>query len=134
MVLENSKLIKEIEALKLKQKLLINSVKTKVSVEREKGLLELSSKVDFLVSIFSDLQNEDTDSKTKNSIFRKGVLDKVEELADYTHNFLDKIKKEIKEEVKKDIVKLIERDYKIGVNRNQNNVIPNPGFLNDNRD
>ena len=47
--------IKEVEELKIKQKLLIESLKRKNSDEQNKLFLEINSKLDFLVNIFQGI-------------------------------------------------------------------------------
>ena len=71
--------IKEFEELKLKQKLLIDSLNKKNGSQQNQLFLEINSKLDFLVKIFKDAN--DTDSKAeeeKLQIHFKEVLDKID--------------------------------------------------------
>ena len=77
--------IKEVEELKIKQKLLIESLKRKNSDEQNKLFLEINSKLDFLVNIFNEAnkpseeaEEEDAD---KQSQFAP-ILEKIDELSE----------------------------------------------------
>lgn len=60
-------LIKEVEELRLKQKLLVESLKQKQSGELQQALIEIHSKLDFLVKIFKEANSnsEDEDQESK---------------------------------------------------------------------
>ncbi len=52
-------LVKEIEQLRIKQRLLIDSLNRKYKHDKDKQLADLSSKLDFIVEIFKDASEQD---------------------------------------------------------------------------
>jgi len=59
-------LVKEFEELKLKQKLLIDSLSRKNKTEMNVFLVEINSKLDFLVKIFKETQKEEKEGENEN--------------------------------------------------------------------
>ena len=82
--------IKEFEELKLKQKLLIGSLNKKTRNETDRLLIEVNSKLDFLVKIFKEANSTENETEhldekfveitEKLDSFNKVVLDKFKEL------------------------------------------------------
>lgn len=84
--------IKEFEELKLKQKLLIDSLNKKNISQQSQLFMEINSKLDFLVKIFKDAN--DTDSKIeeeKLEIHFKGNSEKLDLIQ---KNILEKLDKQ----------------------------------------
>lgn len=72
--------VKEVEELKLKQKILIESLKKKNSNEQNKLFLEINSKLDFLVNIFKEtnkIDNEEVQEETKQF---EEIISKIDEV------------------------------------------------------
>jgi len=80
-------LIKELEELKLKQKLLITSLNGKSKDELNSHLGELTNKIDFLVKIFTDLNSTDNPDSNMNINFNK-IMDRLDLMES---NFSEKI-------------------------------------------
>lgn len=91
--------IKEFEELKLKQKLLIESLKRNGETTQNKLFLEINSKLDFLVKIFMEANNPTSDENAEEKIDYeakfKEVLDKVASLGNNFNDRLDKIESKI---------------------------------------
>jgi uncharacterized coiled-coil protein SlyX len=71
--------VKEFEELRLKQKLLIESLSKKNKEDKNSSLAHINSKLDFLVNIFKDAQN----NQSENSVMEKKLselFEKVESL------------------------------------------------------
>lgn len=84
--------IKEFEELKLKQRLLIDSLKKKSQSEQERLFLEINAKLDFLVQIFKEANSTD-DEKEKIDFEAKfnEVLDKINSLSTKVDESFSKI-------------------------------------------
>lgn len=77
--------IKEFEELKIKQKLLIESLKKKTQSEQSKLFLEINSKLDFLVKIFTEANKAESEVSPERKHFDSQfhlILTKVDELFD----------------------------------------------------
>jgi methyl-accepting chemotaxis protein len=72
-------LIKEIEELKLKQKLLIETLKKKNSTELTRLFSEVNSKLDFLVKIFKEA-NENSESEDEIATKLNEIDDKIDKV------------------------------------------------------
>lgn len=88
--------IKEFEELRIKQRLLIDNLKRKSSAEHEKILIELNSKLDFLVKIFKEANESEQDTDHLDQKFKE-LSDKIEEIEKKAESrqkeILDKISK-----------------------------------------
>ncbi|MDA3856509.1 MAG: hypothetical protein PF569_09720 [Candidatus Woesearchaeota archaeon] len=86
--------IKEFEELKLKQRLLIDSLKKKSQSEQERLFLEINAKLDFLVQIFKEANSSD-DEKEKVDFEAKfnDVLDKIDSLSIKVDDSFTKVEK-----------------------------------------
>lgn len=75
-------LIKEFEELKIKQKLLIESIKKKGNSPQEQLLIDINSKLDFLVKIFKEVNDnsESNDNFENLSNLVTGISEKFESL------------------------------------------------------
>lgn len=90
-------LVKEFEELKLKQRLLIESLKKKMKSEERELLKEIASKLDFLVKIFTEAQKEE--KETNEDPYLKNfqeLTQKIEALDSKFEEVLNKKEEEIK--------------------------------------
>jgi len=89
--------IKEFEELKLKQKLLIESLKNNTDSNQNKLFLEINSKLDFLVKIFTEANQADNDEEEKvdfNSKFNE-ILESVSSFSQETKDSFSKLDERI---------------------------------------
>ena len=86
-------LIKELEELRLKQKLLIDSIKKKDSSKQDSILKEINSKLDFVVNLFKDA-NEDSEDSTHQKV--EEIEKKFTELQTNLESRFDKLEELIK--------------------------------------
>lgn len=63
--------VKEFEELKLKQKLLIDSLNRKNKTQMNEFLIDINSKLDFLVKIFKETMDNDSSEDEKNVLDEK---------------------------------------------------------------
>lgn len=89
-------LIKELESLKLKQKLLIDSLKRNSKTQENQLFLDLNSKLDFLVKIFKEAntQNEEEEKESiekENQAKLDSMLEKIENLSKSIDEKFDKM-------------------------------------------
>lgn len=87
---EDLNLVKEFEELKLKQKLLIDSLNKKNSSQMNNYLLEINSKLDFLVKIFKEVNSSQDENELANLITSKFV-ELVEKIEEKSKNLEEKI-------------------------------------------
>ena len=100
--------IKEFEELKLKQKLLIDSLNKKNISQQNQLFLEINSKLDFLVKIFKEANDADNkEEEEKLSSHFKEISDKMDLMQ---KSILEKIETQEKSisSLKEDILNLIE--------------------------
>ena len=84
--------IKEVEELKIKQKLLIESLKRKNSDDQNKLFLEINSKLDFLVNIFNEANKTDeNEQKGDEQEQFAPVLERIDELSDTINKKLEEM-------------------------------------------
>lgn len=118
--------VKEFEELKLKQKLLIESLNNKNKTEMNQFLLDINSKLDFLVKIFKESQNDDEeqnefevklDSKISDLIKKVDSFDKKFEELDSKLSSLDtnylKSEELIQKEIKNININVPKPDFKV---------------------
>lgn len=123
--------IKEFEELKLKQKLLIDSLNKKNISQQNELFLEINSKLDFLVKIFKDAN--DNDSKAEEEKLEshfKLISDKMDLIQKDTNDRLDKLENNtslVSSELKQIKEKLNEKKSEESLN-SPNNSIPLPKF------
>jgi len=91
--------IKEFEELRLKQKLLVETLSKKNSSEMNKYLLDINSKLDFLVKIFKESTSSEDMSITQldeklNSYFSK-IIDKISFVETNLNEKIDNVKNNI---------------------------------------
>ncbi len=74
--------VKEFEELKLKQKILIEALNSKNKTEMNQFLLDINSKLDFLVKIFKESQEAEEEDTFQDDIIKKAddIINKFEEL------------------------------------------------------
>lgn len=89
-------LIKEFEELRLKQKILIESLKRKEGSKDQDLLVELNSKIDFLVKIFKDSTDTDFDEKSYLDEHFKALNDRFERFNQLIENRLSQVEIQIK--------------------------------------
>ncbi len=83
--------IKEFEELRLKQKLLIDSLKKNKKHENNNVLIEINSKLDFIVNIFKDVNENDNEN---NSLIEEKINelnDKILNLETYFTQIIEKL-------------------------------------------
>lgn len=83
--------IKEFEELRLKQKILIESLNKKNQFKEKELLMEMNSKLDFLVKIFKDSADSDFNEKDFLTQNFKQVFDKMEEMRSQFDNSIKDI-------------------------------------------
>ena len=122
---------KQLERVKLKQKLLIDSIKSKVNKEQNESLIELNSKIDFLVKVFSQIKSQEEDSKKEFTIFSKEVRNHLEEVSQNLEINIKSLKKEIKKELleefsdqKGKFIKIENQKYNLRTNQNGAPILP----------
>jgi len=89
--------IKEFEELKLKQKLLIESLKNNTDSNQNKLFLEINSKLDFLVKIFTEANQADDEGEEKvdfNSKFNE-ILESISSFSQETKESFSKLDERI---------------------------------------
>ena len=98
--------IKEFEELKLKQKLLVESLKHKKKIKDEGALVDLNAKLDFLVKIFKEVQETEEEETKLDEAINK-IIARIDEMDEkYNEKFkiieknLGSFEKEIKSEVR----------------------------------
>ncbi len=93
----NLELIKEIEELKLKQKILINSLKNKKIDKYEQLLIEITTKIDFLVKLFKDASEDtsETDEIKSLSLKIEDLEDKLESISKNIESKIGKINEKL---------------------------------------
>ena len=96
---ENSDIEKKLEVLKIKQKLLIDSIKKKIDREQDESVIELNSKVDFLIKIFSKITDVDEKNKKDFELFKQEVKTQLEDISGNLNTNIKYLKAEIKGEV-----------------------------------
>lgn len=85
-------LVKEIEQLRIKQKLLIDALGRKKKEEHSKQLADLSSKIDFLVEIFKNASKDD-DEKEEDK--QASLIEKLDEMTSTLEKRFDVIDKKL---------------------------------------
>ncbi len=121
-------LVKEFEQLKLKQKLLIESLHKKKLSEESEQMIQLSNKVDFLVKIFKEAQNLDN----TNTEFTQ-IEEKLNSLSDSMTAFEEKFTA-FQEEISSKIDALSKRNISPSMSSSDNldssntNLPPKPSF------
>ena len=123
---------KQLERVKLKQKLLIDSIKSKVSKEQQESLVELNSKIDFLVKVFSQIKSHEEESKKEFMIFTEEIKNHLEEISQNLEISMKSMKKEIKKELLEELSQKEEPNrvvsQKYDLETNQNEMPPLPDF------
>lgn len=92
--------IKEVEELKIKQKLLVQSLKQKSDSQQNKLFLEINSKLDFLVNIFAEAKHSDgVETVPEEGTSGNSVMDKLQEISDSLNKRFDDLEKKINAKV-----------------------------------
>ncbi len=121
--------VREFEELKLKQKLLVDSLSRKNATHMNEFLVEINSKLDFLVKIFKDTQENDSIEEEHNYLDEKFnlILDKIDEkFKEVDSKFLDMEEKFIG---LKTLVNKIDDSLDNGSNKsNVSELPPTPNF------
>ena len=71
--------IKEFEELRLKQKLLIESLKKKESSKEENLLVDINTKLEFLVNLFKDAEEDSSHDEHNDENFKK-IFERLDEI------------------------------------------------------
>jgi len=119
--------IKEFEELKLKQKLLIETLNSKNKTEMNSFLLEINSKLDFLVKIFKESQEQEQEDTSQDVI-----LNKIEEMNSKIDNLTTSFESKL-DLVNEDFIKINKSLSKIDTNvekelTTNNMKLPKPDF------
>lgn len=109
--------IREVEELKLKQKLLVESLKKKNSNEQNQLFLEINSKLDFLVKIFSEANKHDEEENEEEKIDFETKFSEVDDK-------IDKVSKNLGERF--DTIEKLLKEIKV----NTNQIVPQKVDLN----
>ncbi len=86
--------VKEFEELKLKQRLLIETLSKKNKTDRNSLLMEISSKLDFLVKIFKEATESENDTEHLDSKFKE-LDDKVSALSTEISTRFDELEEKL---------------------------------------
>lgn len=81
-------LVKEVEQLRIKQKLLISALEKEKSEEKNQQLADISSKIDFIVEIFKNASNEDSQ---KEEDVQTTILEKLDDVLSTVEKRFDDI-------------------------------------------
>lgn len=84
-------LVKEIEQLRIKQRLLIDSLNRKYKHDKDKQLADLSSKLDFIVEIFKDASEQDEKKEHEEN----PVLTKLDEFFTTFESRFDELERKV---------------------------------------
>lgn len=128
-------LVKEIEELRIKQKLLIESLRQKNLSDENKLFLEINSKLDFLVKIFTQAnKNDDVLEDENQQITDKKLVDLDEKLNNMQEEFIKRF-----DNLEKNILKIkcdcedlenSKNDFKMNLfQKNDLNLPPKPNFV-----
>lgn len=92
-------LVKELEQLRLKQKLLIDSLKKKENSRVDSSLTEISNKLDFLVSIFKEANSQEGKDEVKIEESINSLSEKVEFIESTFNEKLEHFEKILKKSI-----------------------------------
>lgn len=85
--------IKEFEELRLKQKILIESLNRQKKSKEKELIIEINSKLDFLVKVFKDSENSDFDEQTYLDNHFNDLNGKIDQIFEMSSSFDDRLKK-----------------------------------------
>ena len=85
-------LVKEVEQLRIKQKLLIDALGRKKKEEQDQQLADLSSKIDFLVEIFKNASKEEEQQGEDN---QASLVEKIDEVISKVDERFEKLDERI---------------------------------------
>ena len=107
-----------IEKIKIKQKILLDSLNSRVETFKDEKIIELNSKVDFLVKIFNEIKNMEEHRKEEFEKFKIEIRSSLEDLENRVNSKIDLSLNQVKE-------KVIENPINV---ENKINLPPKPNF------